>query len=187
MNLIKKNLGFYFLCLNLFYFSFPFPIDLFLVYFVNVPGLNGKKQTIKINRYTGIWRNSALSHAGSCFFPALIQSAPPKVSNKEWSRDPAVPSVPPQLVHPTSGDLETQQGRSPEMSFTSSSSPHFQSHSPLGQEKNVSLTSTLLKPKLFHLWKDIGFGYTGGLVCRQQNQSNRNLPSVHPDSYRKGL
>lgn len=145
LNLIKKNLGFYFLCLNLFYFSFPFPIDLFLVYFVNVPGLNGKKQTIKINRYTGIWRNSALSHAGSCFFPALIQSAPPKVSNKEWSRDPAVPSVPPQLVHPTSGDLETQQGRSPEMSFTSSSSPHFQSHSPLGQEKNVSLTSTLLK------------------------------------------
>ena len=135
LNLIKKNLGLYSLCLNLLYFSFPFPIDLSLVYFVNVPGLNGKKQTIKISRYTGVWRNSALSHAGSCFFPVLMQPAPPRVSNKEWSRDPAVPSVPPQPVRPTSGDLETQQGRLPELSFTFSSPPHFQSHSPLGKEK----------------------------------------------------
>ena len=131
----KKNLGLYFLCLNLFYFSFPFPIDLFVVYFVNVPGLNGKKQTIKINWYTGICRKSALSYAASCFFPVLMQSAPPRVSNEEWSGDPAALSVPPQPIHPTSGDLETQQGGSPELPLTSSNPPHFQSHSPLGQEK----------------------------------------------------
>ena len=72
LNLIK-NLGLYFLCFNLFYFPLPFSIDLFLVYFVNVPGLNGKKQTIKINWSTSIQRNSTLSHAGACFFPKLMQ------------------------------------------------------------------------------------------------------------------